>query len=151
MFYFSVRKEMFDPLCLGKQASGSFQVKYHQWCSGALKVCPYIERLLFSLLSFYIVLKDIDLYYEKTDTPAMARNSNLNEELGQVWSQCATFVQCRGICVGCLLWCTSQPIANQFCTTLEMHFIESIASGNTELGLAQIRLLLEIKHCFSVK
>ncbi|ESP01821.1 hypothetical protein LOTGIDRAFT_225116 [Lottia gigantea] len=27
---------------------------------------------------------DIDMYYEKTDTPAMARTSNLNEELGQV-------------------------------------------------------------------
>uniref|UniRef100_A0A674JFM8 Phospholipid-transporting ATPase n=1 Tax=Terrapene triunguis TaxID=2587831 RepID=A0A674JFM8_9SAUR len=27
---------------------------------------------------------DIDMYYQETDTPAMARTSNLNEELGQV-------------------------------------------------------------------
>lgn len=32
------------------------------------------------LLSF----QDIDMYYPETDTPAMARTSNLNEELGQV-------------------------------------------------------------------
>ena len=28
--------------------------------------------------------QDIDMYYDATDTPAMARTSNLNEELGQV-------------------------------------------------------------------
>ena len=33
-----------------------------------------------TLLSF----QDIDMYYPETDTPAMARTSNLNEELGQV-------------------------------------------------------------------
>lgn len=27
---------------------------------------------------------DREMYYEETDTPAMARTSNLNEELGQV-------------------------------------------------------------------
>nr|KAG5693725.1 hypothetical protein BaRGS_002108 [Batillaria attramentaria] len=27
---------------------------------------------------------DLDMYHEETDTPAMARTSNLNEELGQV-------------------------------------------------------------------
>jgi phospholipid-transporting ATPase len=27
---------------------------------------------------------DLEMYCEKTDTPAMARTSNLNEELGQV-------------------------------------------------------------------
>jgi hypothetical protein len=32
----------------------------------------------------YAFKKDLDMYYEKTDTPAMARTSNLNEELGQV-------------------------------------------------------------------
>ena len=26
------------------------------------------------------------MYYDETDTPAMARTSNLNEELGQVWT-----------------------------------------------------------------
>ena len=31
-----------------------------------------------------LFLQDMDMYYEPTDTPAMARTSNLNEELGQV-------------------------------------------------------------------
>ena len=29
-------------------------------------------------------LQDLDMYYAETDTPAVARTSNLNEELGQV-------------------------------------------------------------------
>lgn len=32
----------------------------------------------------YFFPQDIDMYYDATDTPAMARTSNLNEELGQV-------------------------------------------------------------------
>lgn len=28
--------------------------------------------------------QDVEMYYSETDTPAMARTSNLNEELGQV-------------------------------------------------------------------
>ena len=32
----------------------------------------------------FFCTQDIDMYYEPTDTPAMARTSNLNEELGQV-------------------------------------------------------------------
>ncbi|PFX14576.1 putative phospholipid-transporting ATPase IA [Stylophora pistillata] len=35
-------------------------------------------------ISLTVTLEDIDMYYDKTDTPAMARTSNLNEELGQV-------------------------------------------------------------------
>lgn len=31
-----------------------------------------------------LLFQDIDMYYPETDTPAMARTSNLNEELGQV-------------------------------------------------------------------
>ena len=34
-------------------------------------------------LSFFF-FKDLDMHYEPTDTAAMARTSNLNEELGQV-------------------------------------------------------------------
>ena len=30
--------------------------------------------------------QDVEMYYSETDTPAMARTSNLNEELGQVSS-----------------------------------------------------------------
>ncbi|XP_005417833.2 phospholipid-transporting ATPase IB [Geospiza fortis] len=33
---------------------------------------------------WYLGSNDIDMYYPETDTPAMARTSNLNEELGQV-------------------------------------------------------------------
>ena len=33
---------------------------------------------------FYFEKKDLDMHYEPTDTAAMARTSNLNEELGQV-------------------------------------------------------------------
>lgn len=33
---------------------------------------------------FSLCFQDIDMYYNETDTPAMARTSNLNEELGQV-------------------------------------------------------------------
>ena len=46
------------------------------------------------MLSF----QDIDMYYPETDTPAMARTSNLNEELGQVGQH---FLQC---CVCDMLW-----------------------------------------------
>lgn len=31
-----------------------------------------------------VFFKDTDMLYEPTNTPAMARTSNLNEELGQV-------------------------------------------------------------------
>lgn len=31
-----------------------------------------------------VYLQDVEMYYSETDTPAMARTSNLNEELGQV-------------------------------------------------------------------
>lgn len=42
---------------------------------------------MFNFLSMGLTLlsfQDIDMYYPETDTPAMARTSNLNEELGQV-------------------------------------------------------------------
>ncbi|XP_022807594.1 phospholipid-transporting ATPase IA-like [Stylophora pistillata] len=41
-----------------------------------LEVVKFIQAIFINL--------DIDMYYDKTDTPAMARTSNLNEELGQV-------------------------------------------------------------------
>ena len=40
--------------------------------------------------------QDIDMYYDATDTPAMARTSNLNEELGQVCK-----IKCRAITTLC--------------------------------------------------
>ncbi|KAJ7357645.1 Phospholipid-transporting ATPase IA [Desmophyllum pertusum] len=41
-----------------------------------LEVVKFIQAIFINL--------DVDMYYEPTDTPAMARTSNLNEELGQV-------------------------------------------------------------------
>lgn len=32
----------------------------------------------------HFLFQDMDMYYIENDTPAMARTSNLNEELGQV-------------------------------------------------------------------
>lgn len=56
-------------------------------------LCPYIScdfvyhvALYFMCLIFHVSLfQDLDMYCEETDTPAMARTSNLNEELGQVF------------------------------------------------------------------
>ena len=42
------------------------------------------EAIFASLSLLYPCLQDLDLYDPVTDTPALARNSNLNEELGQV-------------------------------------------------------------------
>ena len=43
--------------------------------------------LFYYLMYFLCTTQDIDMYYDVTDTPAMARTSNLNEELGQVNSK----------------------------------------------------------------
>lgn len=46
---------------------------------------PYCHHVqLFMLTLFNFVQQDLQMYYEPNDTPAMARTSNLNEELGQV-------------------------------------------------------------------
>lgn len=44
--------------------------------------CIVCRRQVFEKLSSFY--QDIDMHYEPTDTAAMARTSNLNEELGQV-------------------------------------------------------------------
>lgn len=49
-----------------------------------LNVCTKI--FLIALLVFCFPPQDVEMYYSETDTPAMARTSNLNEELGQVSS-----------------------------------------------------------------
>lgn len=45
--------------------------------------CLFFSWFLYSS-RFLLFSQDIDMYYDETDTPAMARTSNLNEELGQV-------------------------------------------------------------------
>lgn len=42
----------------------------------------FVVRLLISQATF--INMDLDMYYKESDTPAMARTSNLNEELGMV-------------------------------------------------------------------
>lgn len=62
----------------------------HQWSEvnqAKLELTERLETSLFNLHSIGLILlsfQDIDMYYPETDTPAMARTSNLNEELGQV-------------------------------------------------------------------
>lgn len=38
----------------------------------------------------HVLFQDTDMYYIENDTPAMARTSNLNEELGQVRASLGT-------------------------------------------------------------
>ena len=52
-----------------------------------LLICDYYlpsPPFLASVTPHSLPLQDLDLYDPVTDTPALARNSNLNEELGQV-------------------------------------------------------------------
>lgn len=47
----------------------------------------------------FIINKDQRMYNEETDTPALARTSNLNEELGMI--EARVFLQGLGIGGGC--------------------------------------------------
>lgn len=53
-------------------------------------IAHQLKKIVLDLLlwvvfnDFFFFLKDLDMHYEPTDTAAMARTSNLNEELGQV-------------------------------------------------------------------
>jgi hypothetical protein len=42
-----------------------------------------LTSVTFTFQAIFINM-DIDMYHEESDTPAVARTSNLNEELGQV-------------------------------------------------------------------
>lgn len=44
-----------------------------------MEIVKYVQSLL--------IEADLDMYYEKTDTPAVARSSSLIEELGQVYDR----------------------------------------------------------------
>ncbi|XP_064481329.1 probable phospholipid-transporting ATPase IA isoform X3 [Ornithodoros turicata] len=58
----------------------TFIILYNNLIPISLQVT--LEMVRFIQASF--INMDIDMYHEDTDTPAMARTSNLNEELGQV-------------------------------------------------------------------
>ena len=50
-------------------------------------MCTNILYYILNYISYFIlycIFQDSDMYHEETDTPAMARTSNLNEELGMV-------------------------------------------------------------------
>jgi phospholipid-transporting ATPase len=49
-----------------------------------------VSFLLFISFSHFL-LQDVEMYHEESDTPAAARTSNLNEELGQVCWSCILF------------------------------------------------------------
>lgn len=49
-----------------------------------LFVCAQNKRMTTTVLATTMFSQDTEMYHEETDTPAMARTSNLNEELGQV-------------------------------------------------------------------
>lgn len=53
--------------------------------SGTFSRLLIVSSQAFWLL-FCFLPQDVEMYYSETDTPAMARTSNLNEELGQVSS-----------------------------------------------------------------
>jgi len=44
----------------------------------------YVSMEVVKFIQAWLITQDVEMYHEETDTPAKARTSNLNEELGQV-------------------------------------------------------------------
>lgn len=49
-----------------------------------IPISLYVSMETAKFIQAYFISKDLDIYYEKTDTPAVCRTSSLNEELGQI-------------------------------------------------------------------
>lgn len=49
-----------------------------------IPISLYVTIEAVKVIQAYLINTDLGMYYEKNDTPALARTSNLNEELGQV-------------------------------------------------------------------
>lgn len=49
-----------------------------------IPISLYVTVEVVKLIQAYFINSDVEMYYERNDTPAQARTSNLNEELGQV-------------------------------------------------------------------
>ena len=49
-----------------------------------IPVSLYVSMTLIRFFQSYFMNNDLDMYYEKTDTPALVRTMTLNEELGQI-------------------------------------------------------------------
>uniref|UniRef100_A0A8C1SYX0 Phospholipid-transporting ATPase n=1 Tax=Cyprinus carpio TaxID=7962 RepID=A0A8C1SYX0_CYPCA len=61
------------------------QLRNTQWVVGIVVYTGHDSKLMqVSCFVCHACLQDTEMYYAETDTPAMARTSNLNEELGQV-------------------------------------------------------------------
>jgi len=60
----------------------TFMILYNNLIPISLQVT--LEMVRFIQATF--INMDIDMYHAETNTPAMARTSNLNEELGMVWT-----------------------------------------------------------------
>lgn len=52
----------------------------------------YVSIEFVKFIQAIFINNDLEMYYEETDTPAIARTSNLNEELGQVSSTPSSFL-----------------------------------------------------------
>merc|ERR1719427_1690027 len=44
----------------------------------------WVSLEVVKFIQAWLIMQDLNMYYEENDTPAQARTSNLNEELGQV-------------------------------------------------------------------
>jgi hypothetical protein len=49
-----------------------------------IPISLYISVEIVKLGQAYFINSDLEMYHEESDTPALARTSTLNEELGQV-------------------------------------------------------------------
>lgn len=49
-----------------------------------IPISLYVSLELVKVIQAYLISNDLNMYYAETDTPAVARTSSLNEELGQV-------------------------------------------------------------------
>ena len=77
------------------------------------------------------MLQDIDMYYDETDTPAMARTSNLNEELGQVCK--STTWSIINISLKGSSWKAGLRIQTTYCNTIYGSLLNDVWGSSTEI------------------
>jgi len=96
-------------------------------------------------------LQDLDMYYAETDTPAVARTSNLNEELGQVspiaapWSSesyCGYLVRVQNTLIACLSLSLIAYLRN-VCPDFTNF------SEHTNCGCGLVELMNGLRWCYS--
>ncbi|EGC31992.1 hypothetical protein DICPUDRAFT_49853 [Dictyostelium purpureum] len=52
--------------------------------NNVIPISLYVTMEIVKLIQAYLINNDAEMYHKETDTPALARTSNLNEELGQI-------------------------------------------------------------------